>query len=166
MRKIIFKDGTSLLIPDGIISEMASYRQLHNRDEESGGILLGKKKTGVEAYELSQISCPQGEDKRNKYEFLRSKNSHQHIITKAWKSSGGIVNYIGEWHTHAENIPYPSKIDLKLIEQIKRDGSCYYSKIFMIIVGRNSLCVFAYTNLTPRKDYLIGGIYENLYCDK
>lgn len=55
---------------------------------------------------------------------------------------------------------------LKLIEQIKRDGSCYYSKIFMIIVGRNSLCVFAYTNLTSRKDYLIGGIYENLYCDK
>lgn len=78
----------------------------------------------------------------------------------------GIVNYIGEWHTHAENIPYPSKIDLKLIEQIKQDGSCCYSKIFMIIVGRNSLCVFAYTNLTPRKDYLIGGIYENLYCDK
>lgn len=168
MKKFIFKDGTSLFIPNEIISEMASYRQLHSRDTEAGGVLLGRKQRGIETYELSQISCPQGCDKRSKYEFIRNKHAHQYIITRAWESSGGIVNYIGEWHTHAENIPHPSKTDLNLIKQIKMDSSCPYSKIFMIIVGRNSLCIFAYTNTNSEscKNHLIGSIYETLYCGK
>lgn len=46
MKMFIFEDRTSLRIPEEIFSEMASFRQLHNKTVESGGILLGKKAEG------------------------------------------------------------------------------------------------------------------------
>lgn len=70
MKMFIFEDGTSLCIPEEIFSEIASFRQLHNKTAESGGILLGKKQKGSEIYELSRISSPQMGDKRSRFGFI------------------------------------------------------------------------------------------------
>lgn len=105
-------------------------------------------------------------DKRSRFGFIRSKHEHQSIITDTWKDSGGIENYMGEWHTHAEDIPLSSKIGLGLIKEIRLAGSCLFNKVFMIIVGRNSLCVIAYSNLKSCMNGWIGSIYETVYRGK
>jgi integrative and conjugative element protein (TIGR02256 family) len=59
---------------------------------------------------------------------------HQEQIDLAWKTSAGTSAYLGEWHTHPEDIPSPSFIDLmgwqkKLVfDRIGPD-------IFFVIVG-------------------------------
>jgi len=42
---------------------------------------------------------------------VREPDGHQGTATEMWAASGGEVAYIGEWHTHPENVPSPSGID-------------------------------------------------------
>jgi integrative and conjugative element protein (TIGR02256 family) len=57
-----------------------------------------------------------------------------------WKTTGGEVDYLGEWHTHPESIPSPSGIDQHEWSRLmsKRGGG---SPLVTAIVGSTSLFV-------------------------
>ncbi len=89
------------------------------------------------------ISTPVPEDKRNRFRFKRDMKKHQEIIDKYWHDSLGTCNYLGEWHTHAEDVPEPSSIDkcgwIKKLNQDKFAGDY----LFFVIVGIKKTKVWA-----------------------
>ena len=54
------------------------------------------------------------------YNFIRNIFGHQFLINNKYNNSNGKINYIGEWHTHSEINPKPSKTDLKTLMKIRR----------------------------------------------
>ncbi|WP_366517454.1 Mov34/MPN/PAD-1 family protein [uncultured Alistipes sp.] len=46
--------------------------------------------------------------------------------------------YVGEWHTHPENVPSPSATDLKSIKNIYNTTNLNSDIIVYIIIGRQS----------------------------
>ncbi len=42
---------------------------------------------------------------------MRKDPGHQKISDTGWKESGGIITYLGEWHTHPVKTPSPSSTD-------------------------------------------------------
>jgi integrative and conjugative element protein (TIGR02256 family) len=59
---------------------------------------------------------------------------------RRWKESKGLVRYIGEWHTHPQNHPTPSSIDLREWQQLavdRHDGR----PLLAVIVGCQDLHV-------------------------
>lgn len=136
MLTVSFSDGTIVDIEDEVLTTFQSFEQQQMWSKEAGGVLIGKKLMDEEHYVLSAVSTPTKQDKRTRFSFTRSKQSAQQYIDKHWIESGGIENYIGEWHTHPEINPLPSSVDKSLIRQVVSDKSSPFSKVLLVIVGQ------------------------------
>ena len=128
------KEDITLAISSDVIEKLYKYKQVNKSDNEAGGILLGRIKYDYSKYELIDISEPCNRDKRSRFSFIRNKNKAQKIINKAFKDSDGVVQYMGEWHTHPEVHPTPSSVDIKLITDCTVQENIP-NIIFLIIVG-------------------------------
>ncbi|WP_310886220.1 MULTISPECIES: Mov34/MPN/PAD-1 family protein [Pseudomonas syringae group] len=65
---------------------------------------------------------------------------HDAIAHKRWEHSEGKIRSLGEWHTHPENNPSPSGIDLRewhALASKRKDGR----PVLGVIVGRHDLYV-------------------------
>lgn len=77
---------------------------------ETGGILAGTLSNGP-IITITDVTSPQLQDVRQRYRFKRSDAGHQTLMDQLWDESGYQKMYLGEWHTHRESRPVPSRID-------------------------------------------------------
>jgi integrative and conjugative element protein (TIGR02256 family) len=89
---------------------MDAHRQNDARKPESGGILLGFRR-GAHIH-ITMATPPQLADSRSRYLFQRSSRYHQEIALRQWNISKEEVDYVGEWHTHPQQLPSPSTTDI------------------------------------------------------
>ena len=132
-------DSFVIIIENRIFLEVQKYLQRGNEDE-SGGILVGKKENDNDIYHIVGLSFPNECDKSTHCSFVRNAQEAQKIIEKTWQESGGYVNYIGEWHTHPELFPSPSRTDKKTYRQISKDKSSLFLVSINIIFGNKFDC--------------------------
>lgn len=126
----------NILIEKELLNDMLFLEQKEGLNE-SGGILLGKHNKKKHLYQITFFSKPNKKDNCGKYYFIRNKEAAQQVIDNKWKESLGIVNYLGEWHTHPCTNPYPSNTDLSLLKSIIEDKSNVWPNVIMIIIGQN-----------------------------
>ncbi len=138
---IKFSEKLKLNISEEFLKQFNRMEQFPGQ-VEAGGILLGKYDLRSHTYYISGITTPNRNDSAGFSFFIRNKNAAQKEINKAWKKSKGVVNYLGEWHTHCCQHPLPSSTDLSFIKQIVEDRVSPYEHFFMIIVGqKKNICV-------------------------
>lgn len=125
-----------LVIDTSVINTILKYKQV-KRKNESGGILLGKKDINDDTYYITSVTTPSLFDKAGPIMFVRSNKHAQKTINRLWSESDGIVNYLGEWHTHNEKAPTPSLIDKALLKQIYIEKSNPFNYYFMLILGND-----------------------------
>lgn len=78
---------------------------------ERGGILLGSRR-GLHLH-VEAATVPSRWDKGTMFAFHRGTAGHQAAALRRWKSSRNTSDWLGEWHSHPEQFPSPSNIDLK-----------------------------------------------------
>lgn len=115
--------------------KMLSYRQDDRKKTEAGGVLLGRFIKDSNDIILDRVTVPMIGDKRTRTSFKRGAKMHQRIIDHEWKKSKGTCHYIGEWHTHPENYPSPSSVDIKAWKEKLRNDTISNRYIYFIIVG-------------------------------
>lgn len=151
-------------------SELCETLKVHIQSgdrPEAGGVLLGKYIPEEQKYVIKEASTPGKFDKWGKYFFVRKRKPAQKLINKRWKESSGIVNYLGEWHTHGCDFPVPSETDKDLIRMIFTDQSNVWPNIIMIILGRKS-CYIGISEANSRGEitcisYIEGAEYAQLF---
>ena len=120
------------------LETFSQYVQACESDCEAGGLLLGSVHGGHLL--IAQATAPTAWDKRFRNFFERMPFGHEAIALSRWTASQGTVRYLGEWHTHPEDHPYPSGLDrsewsgLSARRQDKRP-------MLAVIVGRKALYV-------------------------
>ena len=107
-------DKVMLRIHSEVILIFEKYKQEGINKKESGGVLSGFYLDDY-SYRITDASEPSKLDKSSKFSFNRAKESAQEFINNLFKKSKGKKIYLGEWHTHPEDIPTPSYIDIKSI---------------------------------------------------
>jgi integrative and conjugative element protein (TIGR02256 family) len=133
IRKNPFILGGKILIEQSVLAEIESFQQTRHDSVEAGGILLGFRR-GIHLH-ITEATTPYSNDIRGRFNFHRKDWLHQKIATEKWKSSNMLIDYLGEWHTHAEKTPSPSNIDYsewKKIYTKSRDAMVF------IILGTSS----------------------------
>ncbi|MBQ9004719.1 MAG: Mov34/MPN/PAD-1 family protein [Eggerthellaceae bacterium] len=138
-----FSDGTTLRIPSRVARAIDERVSQDGFFLESGGVLLGTRDARFPKYEVVDLTFPGKLDERGRFHFLRSKRHANEVIKRSWSQSGGKANYVGEWHTHDEPLPKPSRADRRLIKQIVKDKSCQFDRAFML--GLGPVCGYADT---------------------
>jgi integrative and conjugative element protein (TIGR02256 family) len=118
---------------------------------EAGGILLGYVRG--KHLELLEASEPTRQDRRLRYFFERMIHGHKSLADRRWSESNGLVRYIGEWHTHPQEIPSPSSIDISEWQILAQDR-VDRRPLLAVIVGRKNLHVELMHSSGKRQEFL------------
>ena len=105
---------------------------------ESGGVLLGT--IHERGLLVTVATTPTRLDRQFRYLFERLPFGHRAVAKRLWRSTGGTTRYIGEWHTHPQNTPTPSAIDLeewRKLAKVRADKR----PLLAVIVGRHTMHV-------------------------
>lgn len=122
-------------ICDQILEEIYSQIQKNDYDPEKGGIIVGRENLNNENIILEYISKPLKNDI-----CTRKDEGHLKYFEGLYNENNGVYAYWGEWHTHPEDIPHYSIIDLKNWKRIGKEdpkGVQYH-----IIAGRKAFSVW------------------------
>ncbi|BCL79610.1 Mov34/MPN/PAD-1 family protein [Ktedonobacteria bacterium brp13] len=130
-----------LQISPSALAVMRLYVQDASEKAEAGGILLGRHILGTNDIIVDGLTTPMPGDRRSRFQFFRARRRHQEVIDRAWQESSGTCTYLGEWHTHPELCPIPSRID-RLHWQQKLFRDQFDEPIFFIIIGISKVCVW------------------------
>ncbi len=83
---------------------------------ETGGVLLGWWEN--ETLIVSNATNAGPNAIHENFYFQADSNYIDMIIDMEYANSNGKVNYVGEWHTHPQVSPQPSKVDLNSLDEI------------------------------------------------
>lgn len=120
-----------------IIEIMYRYIQKTSSDAEAGGIIVGRENLGNENLIFEYATEPMKNDIRTRFRFIRKDFGHIDFYRYLYSEYDGIYAYYGEWHTHPEDIPRYSIIDLNNWRKISREIPTNVQ--YHIIVGRKQL---------------------------
>ncbi len=121
---------------------MREYIQDNDVKAEAGGVMLGRFIIDSKNIVVDRVTVPLLGDKRDRYKFFRSAKPHQRVIDNAWEKTNGRVNYLGEWHTHPENYPSPSRIDYEAWEKKLKHDVFSSRYLYFIIMGIKEMRVW------------------------
>jgi len=103
------RGGVRVEIARPAMDKLLGYRQLDDEAPEAGGVLLGRYILDTDDVVVDDITVPCTDDESSRFSFKRSAPAHQAAIDEAWASTTDRIHYLGEWHTHPESIPAPSR---------------------------------------------------------
>ena len=112
-KELVYKeeDGSLVVIIPDVIKVFMSYRQLNVTSPESAGVLIGERRGSHIV--IKTVSEPNNNDIRSRFTVNRIGTHHQQKVDQAFIDSKGTSQYVGEWHTHPEDIPTPSGLDFE-----------------------------------------------------
>lgn len=134
--------GHGFKLVQDVVMQLQNYSQLENDNHEAGGVLLGRYILESSDVVVDQITEPTLSDLRSRFGFTRNTEGHQELVSQAWHESEGTCHYLGEWHTHPELKPMPSRVD---VTNWKRLLSCYRADsdpLYFVIVGMTTIAVW------------------------
>ncbi|MCT1531331.1 Mov34/MPN/PAD-1 family protein [Sphingobacterium daejeonense] len=114
-----------------------SFTQNSTKAPESGGIIIGKIIQGQ--INIIKLSVPTILDKSSRTNFERNKVSAQIILDYEFYNSNGQLTYLGEWHTHPEPFPVPSRTDLQMLKQQFKSNKIMTEFILLLIRGTKGI---------------------------
>lgn len=129
------EDGSLLVIMPEVIKVFLSYRQLNVTSPESAGVIIGERRGSHIV--IKTVSEPNNNDIRSRFTVNRIGTHHQQKVDQAFIDSKGISQYVGEWHTHPEDIPTPSGLDFASWNENLNSNL----PLILIIVGRKKFWV-------------------------
>lgn len=132
----------NVFITSATIKIIESYKQNKKKNHESGGILLGQIINNN--IHILKASTPNKFDKSSRYSFECDKDAAQVIIDYEFVNSENKTIYIGEWHTHPENYPNPSNIDIGMIKNQYFKNRLNEPFLVLLIQGLKGLYVALY----------------------
>jgi integrative and conjugative element protein (TIGR02256 family) len=123
-----------LLVDRSVLDITGAKARAEGFNREVGGVLIGYRRGSY--LHVSGASVPQVRDHSSRFRFHRLPDGHQAFVDAAWRRSKGHEAYLGEWHSHPENLPTPSGVDrASWATTLARHGR----PLVFLIVGRTGL---------------------------
>lgn len=148
-----YQDKLAVIISPAVEQHFSDMKSSFNHSLETGGILIGTLSSGP-IITITDVTISQPKDVRHKFRFLRSADGHQSLMDQLWEESGYRKMYLGEWHTHPELVPSPSRIDICGWKSIARKRQNTPWSLF-IILGRQFFKIWT----------IEGGVVKELTLD-
>ena len=114
----------------GVLKVFDAHRQKGWFSREAGGQLFADIKCDV--WHVVAATGPRSADRRGRFHFWPDRKAEQREIDQHFATG---LQYVGDWHTHPEKIPTPSRDDIYSIENVVRESTFYTSGLLLCIVG-------------------------------
>jgi integrative and conjugative element protein (TIGR02256 family) len=108
-----------------------AHRQRRFLSREAGGQLFARVREND--WDIVTATGPRARDRRGRFSFWPHRASEQSEIFEHHAQG---LDYVGDWHTHPEDTPYPSTDDLASISEVVRRSTHHLPGFLLLIVGR------------------------------
>jgi hypothetical protein len=113
---------------------------------ETGGLLIGQIDPKKKIIYVTRILLAPPDSKCGPYAFERGVLDVPEQITKITQLSGGMINYVGEWHTHPKGGKKLSPIDNEAVRKIKKVLDPVSRLTFVMIVTKEGLHPYIFSS--------------------
>jgi integrative and conjugative element protein (TIGR02256 family) len=110
-----------------------AHRQRRFYQREAGGQLFARVRD--DEWAIVAATGPRSRDRRARFSFRPHRASEQEEIFQHHALG---LDYVGDWHTHPEDVPTPSPDDLSSIAEVVRRSTHHLPGFLLVIVGRLS----------------------------
>lgn len=88
-------------------------------NSETGGVLLGRFHFKKRIVFVTEATGPPKDSIRRSHVFVRGVRNLPEEIQQAFDASGGLITYVGEWHTHPRGSGRLSPVDWEAVHQLR-----------------------------------------------
>ncbi len=124
------KIGLSIEANEELLKSLVEEGKRHYPNE-FGGFLIGYYSDDNKHLHITDTILPQN-FKASKYSFERSTKGIERKLRNYYKENPQKI-YVGEWHTHPDNSPVPSSIDLSAMNDIINNQGANINPVLLII---------------------------------
>lgn len=87
---------------------------------ETGGLLVGHVNLKRKIVYITDITSAPPDSKKSPYLFVRGKQDVSEMIKGIRFKSGGLIDFVGEWHTHPNGGAKLSETDIQAINELRK----------------------------------------------
>jgi integrative and conjugative element protein (TIGR02256 family) len=124
----------SVGIQTQVLATFDAHRQRRFYQREAGGQLFARVRK--DDWVICSATGPRPRDRRGRFSFWPHRPSEQEEIFQHHALG---LDYVGDWHTHPEDVPTPSSDDLSSISEVVRRSTHHLPGFLLLIVGRKPL---------------------------
>jgi len=122
-----------IILTNEVLEHFSQHRQTGTKSKELGGQLFAKFED--ERIVIAKATGPRVTDKRGRFSFMPNRKAEQREIYNMFSEG---LHYVGDWHTHPEKRPSPSRTDIDSMSECFRKSKHELDSFILIIVGQNS----------------------------
>ena len=137
--KFIKNKDIEVIIADEVVNIWRKYQQRDIKDNEACGVLIGGYNEKQNKIFIDLCTEPQKADIRKRTCFTLKDPFHQKRVNDVFISSQQTQFYLGTWHSHPENYPSPSGVDLEDWGKCIKRNSYNKFMVFAIIGIKEAL---------------------------
>ena len=128
---------------------------------ETGGLLIGYRADNGEIV-ITDITVAGPNAIHKKSQFIPDYDFDQNVVEEAFHRTGGICNYLGDWHTHPNGNGFLSWPDKRTMRSISQSTEAYLSSPTMgILFGKSGSWELAAHELSKgASKWLLGRRYN------
>ncbi len=115
------------------MNHIAEQQQNAPHAAEAGGQLFAR--ITESCITVQRATGPRSTDRRTRYGYIPDRKKEQQEIDEMFQA--GLL-FIGDWHTHPEKIPTPSRSDLQSIKNIYKGSRHHLPAFLLLIAGTES----------------------------
>ncbi|WP_315715373.1 MULTISPECIES: Mov34/MPN/PAD-1 family protein [unclassified Bradyrhizobium] len=123
--------GLAVRVSPQALAVFDAHRQRRFYHREAGGQLFARVRG--HDWEIIAATGPRSRDIRGRGWFRPHRASEQEEIFRHHEMG---LDYVGDWHTHPEDLPTPSGDDLTSITDVVRQSTHHLPGFLLLIVGR------------------------------
>ena len=126
-----FSPRIQLSFAPAVLAHFRKHKQTRFSKSEVGGQLFAEFEGDL--VKILRATGPNAEDKRSWTSFLPSPKRQNAEIKDLFRQR---LYFVGDWHTHPEDVPTPSALDLNSMQDCFRRSQHELKAFVMVIVGR------------------------------
>ena len=126
------EDG-AIVFEDDVLRTFDHFRQRRLWQREAGGQLFARFDGPLTV--IAEATTPTRIDRRWRSAFEPNRQKEQRQIDERFVKG---LHFVGDWHTHPEDRPTPSRTDLHSVQECLRQSKHQLKALVLVIVGRAS----------------------------
>ena len=150
IRYPIGQSGQTLVLSDKVLSHFRDHRQTSCWRREAGGQLFARINRDV--IHVVEATGPRRSDRRSRFRYAPDAAAEQREIEQRFSLG---LHFIGDWHTHPEDRPTPSPLDLRTTADGLMRSIHSLNAFVLILAGRTSFPASLHVSLHDGAEHYV-----------
>ncbi|MBN1184977.1 MAG: ThiF family adenylyltransferase [Bacteroidales bacterium] len=135
--------GWEIRLVRGVLESMKHEASRH-RKNETGGVFIGICNYKTKTIHVFDTIVAPADSRHNPIYFYRGIENLPEQVKQIKEITGGMIGYIGEWHTHPMGLDSLSGVDMAAVEKLKPLNDSYPIPTFISILSKEKYLPFVF----------------------